>query len=73
MKIKFESTHEKDQSIQKAFFNAVAYANSQQESIDDFYKSLKTANFQNHNFGRGGSHIWVARKVDDKRVVLITE
>jgi len=73
MKIKFESTNEKDQRIQNAFFNAVKYANTQNESIDEFYNSLSTANFKNHDCGKGGSHIWVSRKIDGKRVILITE
>lgn len=73
MTIKFESTNEKDQKIQNAFFNAVSHANANNESLNEFYNSLSNANFQNHIFGRGGSHIWVARKIDGKRVVLISE
>lgn len=30
-------------------------------------------NFENHITGRGGNHIWITRKIDNKRIAIITE
>ena len=43
-----------------------------EDTIDTAWTSLSSCQFDGYRVGRGGRHIFVIRKVDDTRIMLIT-
>lgn len=44
------------------------------DTLADIWETQQKVTFENYvHSGKGGSHIWISRKSDNKRIVLITE
>lgn len=43
-----------------------------EDDLEDVADTFLKCNFDNHIVGRGGSHIWIARKEDNERIAIIT-
>ena len=42
------------------------------DNLNDIYRVLNICNFREHKIGRGGNHIWIKRKNDNLRIVVLT-
>lgn len=70
LRVKVEKeVNEKDIQIINAFKTSInLYLD---KDINILWEQVKNCKFQDHNIGRGGSHIWICRKSDNKRVAII--
>lgn len=63
-------TSEKDIRVFEAVKQGVEF--SEHETLEQEFEDLKKCKFGGYTeIGIGGNHIWVARKCDGKRIVLI--
>lgn len=76
LKVEVEAIFEKElESVLSTMMNAAMNAKSLNECMR-MYNTMSSVNFIPTvlDFGRGGSHVWVSQKKNDKqRVLLITK
>ena len=60
---------EKDRKVVSAFEDMlVIYPN---DTLETLWEEIQNANFENHTIRKGGSHIWIVRKEDNKRIEIV--
>jgi hypothetical protein len=60
---------EQDRKVVSAFEDMlVIYPN---DTLESLWEEIQNANFENHTIGKGGSHIWIVRKADNKRIAIV--
>ena len=62
-------SNNQDQSIVNAFNQMLELY--QDNNINSLWDEIKEAKFKYHVIGKGGNHIWIARKDNCERVALI--
>jgi len=61
--------NEKDKQMIEAFKNTITIY--QDNNVDILWDEIKECKFQYYNIGKGGNHIWITRKEDNKRIAII--
>lgn len=62
---------DEDQNIIKAIEKSIFIM--EDENLLCLWNDIKKCKFENHIIGKGGNHIFITRKIDDVRIVTITE
>jgi len=72
MRIKIEvKPNEKDKRAIEAFTQYFKLFTD--DRLLDLWEAVKKCNFRNHIVGKGGHHIWLARKDTNTRIAIITD